>query len=208
MNPFLHGLSIPAALGPLARTLLIWLAAATGLIAAGYAAPSRPWAIPLAVFVSVVTCTSLALRSRSLDTLLRDLGLRLIVAFHVVRLVGAFFLWAYAHGQLPAAFAYRAGLGDLAAAVGALVILQLRPGAAFRRAVWIWNIIGALDLLTAFGTAVYLNLTAPGSMDTMATLPWALIPLVAVPLLLATHAKIFQWLWASDRPLPGEEAAR
>ncbi len=56
--------------------------------------------------------------------------------------------------------------------------------------------IGCLDLMNALRTAVWLNFSQPGTMDTMATLPWALIPLVLVPLMIATHLKIFQWLWS------------
>src|SRR5437879_2833268 len=46
---------------------------------------------------------------------------RAILAVHLGRYVGFYFLWLHAQGRLPMEFAQRAGWGDIAAATGALV---------------------------------------------------------------------------------------
>jgi hypothetical protein len=195
--------SLTASLAFFARILLGGLAVGCGLIAAGVASPERPQLVPALAFAGVVLGVGLALGNRTVDRHLRAVGVRLLVAFHGVRFIGAFFLWAYAQGQLPEEFALRAGIGDIVVAIGALLLLQVPPeGCRFRGWLLIWNALGALDLVLALGTAIHLNLTRPGVMNGMVTLPWALIPLVLVPVMLATHAKIFAWLWEkpTDRP--------
>jgi hypothetical protein len=96
----------------------------------------------------------------------------------------------------PAEFAHRAGWGDIAAAGGALVLLFWPEGAGFRRALLGWNIFGAADLLLAFGTAGWMNLTRPGAMIEMSGLPLTLVPLWLVPVLLSSHI-----YWCGGRPV-------
>jgi hypothetical protein len=187
--------SLASSLAFFSRVLLVSLAIGSGFVAANVASPARPQAVPIFAFAAIMLCVGLSLGNVAVDRHLRALGVRLLVAFHAVRLIGAFFLWAHAQGQLPAAFAYRAGVGDIVVVVGALLLLQVKPGSAFLRGLLIWNVLGALDLVVALGTAIYLNLTQPGAMNGMATLPWALIPLMLVPMMLATHAKMLAWLW-------------
>jgi hypothetical protein len=101
---------------------------------------------------------------------------------------------------LPAEFAHRAGWGDVIAAAGALILLFWPEGPGFRRALWIWNIVGLADLFVAVGTAGWLNLTRPGSMIEVAGLPLTLVPLWAVPILITSH-------WVVFRRLCGETCA-
>jgi hypothetical protein len=121
-----------------------------------------------------------------------EFSVRQIVAVHVTRFAGLYFLWLHTQGRLPAEFAFRAGWGDVAAAVGALMFLiwpsALRVGWLFV----LWNILGALDLVVAVGTASWLNLTRPGSMIEMAGLPLTLVPLFFVPLLLTSHVLLLR----------------
>ncbi len=64
---------------------------------------------------------------------------------------------------------------------------MLPEGVGFRRALFGWNILGALDLLVAVGTAGWLNVVRPGSMIELSLLPLTLVPLWIVPVLLSTH---------------------
>jgi hypothetical protein len=195
--------ALSSSLAFFARVFLVHTAVVSGLILAKVANPSRAQIVPLLAITTIVLYVGLAVANRAVDRHLRALGVRLLVAFHVARFIGAFFLWAHAQGQLPATFAYRAGVGDIVVAVGALLLLQMGPGRSFRRGLLIWNVLGVLDLFMALGTAISLNLTQPGVMSGMATLPWALIPLMLVPMMLATHAKMLVWLWR--RPAEVEE---
>lgn len=115
------------------------------------------------------------------------LGVRTILAAHLVRFVGIYFLWLQAQGRLPAEFAERAGGGDIMAATGALGLLFWPEGRGFRRALFWWNIFGAADLVVAVGTAAWLTITRPGSMIEITQLPLTLIPLWAVPVILSSH---------------------
>jgi hypothetical protein len=119
-------------------------------------------------------------------------GVRAILAAHLIRFVGIYFLWLHTQGRLPVEFAQRAGWGDIAAAAGALILLFWPEGKGFGRAVFWWNIIGAADLLLAVGTGGWLNLTRPGSMIELAGLPLTLVPLWLVPVLLSSHINLFR----------------
>lgn len=103
---------------------------------------------------------------------------------HAFRHIGMVFLVPGVVAQpLPSAFAVPAAYGDLLAGVLALLaLIVLRSGwAGAVAAVWLFNIVGTLDLLNAlrqpepipdFGAAWY-------------------IPTFIVPLLLVTHFMIF-----------------
>jgi hypothetical protein len=126
-------------------------------------------------------------RAGGLGTAAATLGVRAILAVHLVRFVGIYFLWLQAQGRLPVEFAQRAGWGDIVAAAGALGLLCWPEGAGFRRGLFWWNLFSAADLFVAVGTAGWLNLTRPGSMVEITGLPLALIPLWVVPVLLSSH---------------------
>jgi len=115
------------------------------------------------------------------------LSVRTILAVHLVRFVGFYFLWLQGQGRLPVEFAQRAGWGDIVAAGAALGLLFWPEGAGFRRALVAWNLFAAADLFVAVGTAGWLNLVRPGSMVEITELPLTLIPLWAVPVLLSSH---------------------
>jgi hypothetical protein len=146
-----------------------------------------PLAGPLAIAFATVAFTVGVLKVPFLRGGMGALGLRRILAVHVGRFIGYYFIFLAARGRLPVEFAQRAGWGDVAAAVGALVLLLLAPGRLFRPLFVAWNWIGIADLLVAVGTAGWLGSTRPGSMAELAALPLALIPLWLVPMLIASH---------------------
>lgn len=167
--------------------LLIWGLAAAAAGALHVLVHLPPRTVPLLVAGMSIGLTFAVARVGWIGEAVRSFGVRGILGFHVMRFAGAYFLLLEAQGRLPAEFARRAGWGDIAAAGGALVLV-LGP-ATWRRG-WTlaaWNIFGLIDLLVAVGTAGWLNVTRPGSMIEIASLPLTLVPLFFVPLLMSSH---------------------
>jgi hypothetical protein len=114
---------------------------------------------------------------------------------------GLGFLALYAHGVLPGAFAWPAGLGDIAIGVtAAWVALALvrRPGFSKSRVFMVWNLFGILDLVIAVSLGALTSALASGvagevTTGPMAQLPLVLIPAYLVPLFIMLHlAALFQ----------------
>jgi hypothetical protein len=110
-----------------------------------------------------------------------------ILLLHSMRHLGLMFLTRGAtFPGMPSQFAYPAAFGDLITAVLAFAAIPfvLRGSRLAKPAVWIFNIFGTLDLLTAITTATICN--APVAMG-----PAYWIPAFWVPLLLVTHYVTF-----------------
>jgi hypothetical protein len=109
---------------------------------------------------------------------------------HSFRVAGIGFLITMALGHLPALFALPAGLGDIAAGIGALLVApRLARGTGHRAARWV-NAFGLADLIVALTLGALtgfqlVNVTPSAAPIT--ELPLALIPSAEVPLLLALH---------------------
>ena len=155
-----------------------------------------PYVVPVLIASLTIGLTLAVSRIGWMSETVRKISVRQFLAVHVGRFVGFYFVWLYAQGRLPAEFAHRAGWGDVVAAAGALVLLSWREGPGFRRALWLWNIVGLADLVVAVGTAGWLNLTRPGSMIELAGLPLSLVPLWGVPIYMTSHFVIFRRLCA------------
>jgi hypothetical protein len=108
---------------------------------------------------------------------------------------------------LPTPFAPVAGWGDIFVGATAPLVawLAYRQGANPRPIIWIWNLIGTIDLLAAIGLGVTSSpgpariIFAEPSSAIMTTLPWLIIPGFLVPLLFAVHIGIFVRLRQSRR---------
>src|ERR1051326_362081 len=89
--------------------------------------------------------------------LILHVDLPFATAMQAWRWAGETFLWLYAWGVLPAAFAFPAGLGDMAIGLTApwivLGLVRNRLFTASRRFV-IWNILGIVDLVVAVSMGV------------------------------------------------------
>jgi hypothetical protein len=110
-----------------------------------------------------------------------------ILLLHSMRHLGLMFLTRGAtFPGMPPEFAYPAAFGDLITAVLAFAAIPfvLRGSRLAKPTVWIFNIFGTLDLLTAIITATIYN--APVAMG-----PTYWIPAFWVPLLLVTHYVTF-----------------
>ena len=120
----------------------------------------------------------------------------LLVILHSWRMVGLGFLFLYAHDVLPGLFAWLAGVGDMLAAFGALLIgsALLRGRPVPRSTLLAWNSFGLLDFVIAVSVGTALRSSYFGgavSTDAMAQLPLSLVPTVIVPLYVITHLVIF-----------------
>jgi hypothetical protein len=114
-----------------------------------------------------------------------------ILLLHSTRHLGLMFLTRGAtFPGMPPQFAYPAAFGDLITAILAFaaIPLVLRSSGLAKPAVWLFNIVGTIDLITAITTATIYN--APVAMG-----PAYWIPAFWVPLLLVTHYVTFIVLW-------------
>jgi hypothetical protein len=150
-------------------------------------------ALPIAILCVVVA------RVKLLRDALHRVPLWLLIGVHTIRLLGVSFIILYATGRLPAPFAPVAGWGDIfvGATAAPVAWLAYRRTANAQAIVWIWNVIGTLDLIAAIGLGV---MSSPGparlifaepSSAIMTTLPWLLIPGFLVPILMTVHIGIF-----------------
>lgn len=126
---------------------------------------------------------------------LAGLRLRQIVAFHLLRFVGIYFLILYSRGELPYAFAVPGGWGDIAVATGALILVFFVPDlATHRTSLLAWNLLGFADILFVVFTASRLALADPSSMEALLRLPLSLLPTFLVPLIIASHIYLLRRL--------------
>jgi len=159
-------------------------------------------ALPIAIL-----CVTVA-RIKSLREGFHRTPLWLLIGVHTVRLLGISFIVLYAVGRLPAPFAPVAGWGDIFVGATAPMVAWL----AYRRStnaqtiVWIWNIIGIVDLIAAVGLGATSSpgplrlILAEPSSAIMTTLPWLLIPGFLVPLLMSVHIAVFVRLVKDKKP--------
>lgn len=128
-----------------------------------------------------------------------SINVRALILIHVTRFVGFYFLWLHARGELPGEFAIKAGWGDIAVAVTALLVVSLAPTHGKSAWTWIalWNAFGLADILMVVMTAVYLGVNNPASLGAFLKLPMCLLPTFLVPIIIASHIVIFVRLWRS-----------
>jgi hypothetical protein len=129
-----------------------------------------------------------------------------ILLLHSLRHLGLMFLApGGTYAGMPPQFAYPAAFGDLLAAVLAVVAIPAvaTNARAARLLVWVFNIEGSVDLITAIVLATWY-----GAAAYMGPAYW--IPAFWVPALLVTHYITFIVLlrYWKERPEPALERAR
>lgn len=181
---------------PLYALLLLWGALAAAAGGAGMVASSP--VPPPAVAGALVLAGLLAWVSWApFRAWVRAVPLWALVAVHLVRFVGAWFLVLYRRGELPFAFAVPGGWGDiLAAASAAALLVGAIPARtpARRRVLLAWNAFGLLDILFVVTTAARLYLADPLQLAPLTRLPLSLLPTYFVPLVVLSHLRMFGWL--------------
>jgi len=122
-------------------------------------------------------------------------ALRPLLLLHAFRFVGlAFLVPGVVSPELPDGFARPAAYGDLATSILALLAIAALGSRLGTILVWVFNIVGTVDLLDAFyqGNRWGVGM-APGLQGAA-----YFIPTVLVPLLLVTHVLIFRILLRRD----------
>ena len=178
--------------------LALWLALVAFLAERGdfIGAPGNP---PLAILLSAVIPVMAFLAAYGLSKRFRDyvltFDLRLAAGIQAWRFAGLGFLALCVNGVLPGAFAWPAGIGDMAVGMTApWVMLALIRRPEFVAGKWflVWNLFGMLDLVSAIGSGGLSAMLAHGTpgeitMGPMAGLPLVLIPAYFVPILFMLH---------------------
>ena len=152
-------------------------------------------AVPLAVILFVIVGNTKLFRQ-----LLRSVTLESLIALHVFRLLGVFFLLLYFYHLLPLGFAFSAGMGDIITAILALPVAKMvskgKPGSL--KIAFAWNIFGALDIInilviTGISARNSIATGKVGSME-MTMFPFVWFPAFAPATILFLHTVIFRKL--------------
>jgi hypothetical protein len=173
-----------------ALALLGWLCFAVGL-AGWFHNASAP-----AVAGTLWTLTILALLASWQIGPIRvwalNVDLRWLVLFHLTRLfAGIYFLVLCRRGELPCAFAFPAGWGDIAVAVFAMAVVAVMRFQFAKFLVLVWNTVGLIDIIFVVFSALRFGLRDWQSMHALRELPLSLLPTFLVPLIIASHVLIF-----------------
>lgn len=170
-----------------AGALAAWFALVVLLGAHGAFVPA-PGTPPLPIFIGFAVPIAVFFGVYRLSPVFRafvlGLDLRLVTAIQGWRFAGLGLIALYTYGVLPGAFAWPAGLGDIAIGLSApwvMQALQRRPQFAASKGFVAWNALGILDLLDAMGTGTASSLLAVGAVDGATTVPMAQLPLVLIP---------------------------
>ena len=170
----------------------LWLVAAIIVGASGALQRVRPPGLQL-ILIALTAALLVGWRfSRSFRQWLKAIGLRALVALHLTRFVGFYFLLLCSRSELPCSFARPAGWGDIVVATLALVLLVCWKFVASKRG-WVggWNALGLLDILLVVANAARHAMANPASMAALVRLPLSLLPTFLVPLIIAGHFLIF-----------------
>ena len=184
--------------GGVLAVLAIWFAGILALHAAGAFRPADG-ELPILVIASILV-PPLALfaayrANAGVRAWVRGLDLADVVAIQGWRAVGALFVGLWYFGHLPAAFAFPAGLGDMAVGFAApfVAVMAARRAAGSRAAVRGLTYAGILDFVVAVGTGIatmnakLLLLPGEPSDVLMNALPLGIVPTFFVPMFLIAH---------------------
>jgi hypothetical protein len=179
-----------------------WFVAALALGASGrfaQLAPPRPQLLLVGLTLTLVAAGFLV---PSFRAWLDGVDLRAVIAIHLSRFVGIYFLVLYGRGLLPFQFAVVGGWGDIAIATTAVVwLLAVNDPAAYPKWLLLWNVCGLIDIVFVVLTAARLAMADPASMGPLRVLPLCLLPTFFVPLIIASHILILYRLrsgWNRD----------
>jgi hypothetical protein len=187
----------------IATALALWFATVLFLGSSGILSPTRLGtpALGVAVMLPILALSLLVLRTdRGRNSILQT-PLPVLIAIHALRSLGFTFVVLYLAGRLPAPFAPAAGWGDMFIGVTALplawFISRNNGNGLGYNLLWLWNVLGILDLVTAIalgatsspGPIQLFHVTPNSSL--MTTLPWIIIPCFLVPALAFFHIATF-----------------
>jgi len=132
--------------------------------------------------------------------LFQQIKIEQLIFIHLFRFVGVFFLLVYLYGALPKQFAFIGGLGDIITATLVLpVIWTIKNKKPFAKAlVWVWNIIGMLDIISVLTTAIIMTKAATeingAGVQQFGTFPFSWTPAFAPATIIFLHYLLFKKL--------------
>lgn len=151
--------------------------------------------VPLAIILFVIIGNTGLFKK-----LLRSITLESLIAIHVFRFIGGFFIILYFYHLLPADLAFSDGIGDIITALFALFVAKwVSKGKSWSiKAVYAWNIFGILDIVIGL---VIVAITIKKSIisDELGDLELTIFPFVwfaafAPATILFLHTAIFRKL--------------
>lgn len=177
-------------------TLALWFCGALGVSVSGILTHVRPPMPQLLIAVLTIASLIAVFRVSIFRAWADDVAIRALVAIHLTRFVGVYFLLLARQGTLAARFAVPAGYGDIFVATFALgLILIGEPSSRWRRGLYlVWNSLGLVDILLVVGNAARVGLADPPSMQPLLRLPLSLLPTFLVPVIITSHLLIFRRL--------------
>ena len=177
--------------------LLLWLGLALILGASGVLNSFPPPGPQLVLLGLSALAIWVGTRAGPIRDWIDRLPIQAFPVLHLIRFVGIWFLIMAARGELSATFANAAGIGDIIAASGAVLLLVLgEPSTRAKRAAWLtWNTVAMLDWVAVLASVTLVTLQ--GRQDELAPLlrlPFSLLPTFIVPVLIASQVFLFRRL--------------
>lgn len=177
---------------PFLFACLVWFVIACALGMSGATLKLQPPVPQLIMLAITATLVGMGVFHAGFRAWVLQADLRGVLAFHLTRFVGLWFIVLHTRGELPMEFAMPAGAGDVAVAVAAVFLLAFFPRP--ERAgllLWLWNIVGTLDIAGAVATGSRMAFAYPGSMNGLLRFPTSLVPTFIVPMVIASHVLVF-----------------
>jgi hypothetical protein len=180
----------------------IWVGLVVAVTLSG--ALNAPLTLPMLFSLPLLAVAALLATPAARAAIFR-IPVRLVIGLNTFRVLGVLFLLLAAAGRLGGPFPYFAGIGDILTGLFALSVAGVAARSSIDNIrVIAWNAFGMLDLIVAVtlgvtsrnGSAIQLIHAGAGS-DAITSLPWALVPLVGVPLYLVGHAIVFAHIRAN-----------
>ena len=180
-----------------ASVLTLWIATAWVLAANGvfHRSIGQVPSLPIAILVPIALGMFVLTRSKTVASLLDATPPSWLIGLQMYRILGIVFVVYWIRGSMPGAFAFPAGVGDVAAGLLALsAAVWVATGSPAGRQIGIrWNIFGLTDFAVALTMGM---LTSPGPLQLLArdhpntmiaTFPTAMVPAFIVPFSTLLH---------------------
>ena len=173
--------------------LMLWFASALILGLSGKIA-EIPFPFPQVILFGLVVVQLIIFGlSAGFRTWIYSFDIKYLVAVHLSRFVGIYFLYLYSMQMLPYDFAVKGGVGDIIVATAALIILVFVSSRheSKKKIYLFWNTFGLIDILFVVATAGRIGMNSPQSIENLLKIPLSLLPTFLVPIIIFTHIVIY-----------------